>query len=80
MVTFFGLEAILLVGSAVLIEAIFNLPGLGTLVIHAVETRDYYMAQGGMMFLFLMAMVMNLIVDILYGVIDPRVRYGYAST
>jgi peptide/nickel transport system permease protein len=77
-ITFFGLEAIILVGSAVLIEQIFAIPGLGTLVVEAVKNRDMYMAQGGMLFLFILSLVVNLIVDILYGVIDPRVRHEYA--
>ena len=73
-ITYFGLEAIILIGGAVLIETIFAIPGLGTLVIDAVKTRDMYMAQGGMVVLLLMALLINLIVDILYGVVDPRVR------
>lgn len=77
-ITFFGLEAIILVGAAVLIEAIFAIPGLGTLVVDAVKARDMYMAQGGMLFLFVLSLVVNFIVDVLYGVIDPRVRHEYA--
>ena len=77
-ITFFGLEAIILVGAAVLIEQIFAIPGLGTLVVDAVKARDMYMAQGGMLFLFILSLGVNFIVDVLYGVIDPRVRHEYA--
>lgn len=78
-ITYFGLEAIILVGGAVLIETIFAIPGLGTLVIDAVKNRDMYMAQGGLVVLLLMALLINLIVDILYGVVDPRVRRRYVK-
>ncbi len=78
-VTFFGLEAIILVGGSVLIEAIFAIPGLGTMLIDAVKTRDMYMAQGGLLILLLLTLILTLIVDVLYGVIDPRVRHGYAK-
>lgn len=44
----------------------------------AVKVRDMYMAQGAMLVLLLMSILINLVVDILYGVIDPRVRFGYA--
>ncbi len=78
-VTYFGLESILLVGGAVLIEQVFGIPGLGIMIVDAVQASDMYMAQGGMLALLVLALGVNLIVDVLYGIIDPRVRYGYGS-
>lgn len=63
-----------LVTGAVVVETIFNIPGLGQLVINSIERRDFPVIQGVVLFVTLIYVMINLIVDLLYGVIDPRVR------
>lgn len=64
-----------LVTGAVVVETIFNLPGLGQLIINSIERRDFAVIQGVVLFVTLIYVFINLIVDLLYGVIDPRVRF-----
>lgn len=59
---------------AVVIEAIFNIPGIGSLLVQAIPRRDYVVIQGVVLFVTVLFLLINLIVDILYGFIDPRVR------
>lgn len=63
-----------LVAGAVVTEAIFNIPGIGQLVINSVLRRDYAVIQGVVLFITLSYVLINLIIDLLYGYIDPRVR------
>lgn len=63
-----------LVTGAVVVETIFNLPGLGQLIINSIERRDFAVIQGVVLFVTLIYVFINLIVDLLYGIIDPRVR------
>jgi peptide/nickel transport system permease protein len=63
-----------LLGGAVVIEQVFALPGVGRLIIDGVLRRDYPVIQGGLLFLATLYVLVNLIVDLLYGAIDPRVR------
>ncbi|MED1950061.1 ABC transporter permease [Brevibacillus centrosporus] len=63
-----------LVTGAVVTETIFNIPGIGQLIINSVERRDYAVIQGVVLFVTFSYVFINLIVDMLYGVIDPRVR------
>lgn len=65
-----------LVTGAVVVETIFNLPGLGQLIINSIERRDFAVIQGVVLFVTLVYVLINLVVDLLYGVIDPRVRLG----
>ncbi|MCW3474332.1 ABC transporter permease [Limobrevibacterium gyesilva] len=74
LVTFMGLILIQILGGAVIIESLFALPGLGRLLLSSIETRDYPVLQAALMIVVVVAMVVNLIVDLLYRVIDPRVR------
>lgn len=64
----------LLVAGAVVTETIFNIPGIGQLIINSVERRDYAVIQGVVLFVTLSYVFINLIIDLLYGLIDPRVR------
>lgn len=73
-VTFMGLILIQILGGVVIIESLFALPGLGRLLLTAIETRDYPVVQGALLLVVLVAMVINLIVDIAYHAIDPRLR------
>jgi peptide/nickel transport system permease protein len=63
-----------LVTGAVVTETIFNIPGIGQLIINSVERRDYAVIQGVVLFVTCAYVLINLIVDMLYGVVDPRVR------
>jgi len=65
-----------LVAGAVVTEAIFNIPGIGQLIVNSVERRDYAVIQGVVLFVTLSYVFINLIIDLLYGFIDPRVRLG----
>jgi len=62
------------VAGAVVTETIFNIPGIGQLIINSVERRDYTVIQGVVLFVTLSYVFINLIIDLLYGLIDPRVR------
>jgi len=64
----------LLVAGAVVTETIFNIPGIGQLIINSVERRDYAVIQGVVLFVTLSYVFINLIIDLLYGIVDPRVR------
>jgi peptide/nickel transport system permease protein len=74
--TVIGIIAGSLLGGAVVIEQVFSLPGVGRLIIDAVLSRDFPVIQGGLLFLALIYLVVNLIVDLAYALIDPRVRLG----
>lgn len=63
-----------LVAGAVVTETIFNIPGIGQLIINSVERRDYSVIQGVVLFVTLSYVFINLFIDLLYGLIDPRVR------
>lgn len=74
-VTVIGVQAGYLLGSAVVTEEVFTLPGVGRLVLSAVYERDYPLVQGTILFIAIMFMLSNLIVDLLYAYLDPRIRY-----
>ncbi|OMF38320.1 peptide ABC transporter [Paenibacillus sp. FSL H8-0548] len=63
-----------LVAGAAVIETIFNIPGLGQMLVHAVERRDYAVIQGMVLFIAIVYVAVNLAVDLLYAVVDPRIR------
>ncbi|HPQ96572.1 MAG: ABC transporter permease subunit [Thiothrix sp.] len=75
-VTVIGLQIGVLMAGAVLTETIFAWPGIGKWMIEAIARRDYPAVQGGLLFIAVLVMVVNLIVDLLYGWINPRVRDG----
>ena len=75
-VTVMGIMVGALLGGAVVTEQVFSIPGLGRLIIGAVLSRDFPVIQGGLLFLTLIYLVVNLVVDLLYAVVDPRVRLG----
>ena len=74
-VSLIGLQLPILVGGAVIMENIFNLPGLGRLLLAALNDRDYPMVSGINLFFATGVVVINLLIDLLYAVVDPRVRY-----
>ena len=66
-------------GGAVLVEQIFALPGLGRMTLEAILQRDYALVQGAVLFVALNFMIVNLIVDLAYVALDPRIRLGSRS-
>lgn len=74
-VTIIGVGVGMLLSGVVVTESVFNLPGLGRLVVEAVLARDYPVVQGLILLFAFIYIVINLIVDILYTIIDPRIRY-----
>jgi peptide/nickel transport system permease protein len=74
-VTVIGIIFSLLLSGSVVIETIFSVPGLGSLLGSAILRRDYPVIQGGLLFVATMLLVLNLVIDILYAYFDPRVRY-----
>jgi len=74
-VTLIGLQAPLLIGGAVIIEQIFVLPGMGLMMLDAVSQRDYPVISGVFLVVGVAVMLINLLVDLSYGLLDPRVRH-----
>lgn len=74
-VTVVGMQFPLLIGGTVITEQIFNLPGMGRLLIESVTARDYSIVSGVMLFLALGVVFINLLVDITYAFLDPRIHY-----
>jgi peptide/nickel transport system permease protein len=74
--TIIGLQTGLLLSGAVLTETVFAFPGMGSWLRDAIFNRDYPVLQGGILFLATVFVLVNLIVDISYAVINPRIRYG----
>lgn len=78
-VTFLGLQFGSLLGGTVIVEQVFSWPGIGRLIIDAINQRDYPVIQGGVIFLALIMVLVNLIVDLSYSLIDPRIKAGRGS-
>ena len=74
-VTLIGLQLPILVGGAVIMENIFALPGLGRLMLDALRSRDYPVVQGANLFFATGVVLLNLLIDLIYPYLDPRVRY-----
>lgn len=74
-VTILGIEATLLLGGVVVIEQVFSMPGLGRALVSAIYYRDYPMVQFLVTFFAFITVLINLLVDITYGWLDPRIRY-----
>jgi len=74
-VTLSGVEFGYLLGGAVLVEQIFALPGLGRVVLDAILQRDYALVQGSVLFIAFNFMVVNLLIDLAYAALDPRIRF-----
>ena len=74
LITMFGLSVGSLLGGTSVVEVIFSYPGLGNLAVSAITSSDYNLIQGYVLWLALIYMVINLLVDASYGVVDPRMR------
>jgi peptide/nickel transport system permease protein len=75
-VTVAGLQIGILLGGTVVVEEVFTLPGVGRLVLWSIYQRDYPLTQSTILFVAVLFMTINLAVDLLYGYLDPRIRYG----
>jgi peptide/nickel transport system permease protein len=75
-VTVIGIEFAFLIGGLVVTETVFNLPGVARFLVEAILWRDYPVVQNLVMFIAIVVILSNLAVDLLYGLLDPRVRYG----
>jgi len=75
-ITVIGLQVGLLLSGAILTETIFSWPGIGNWLIHGVQSRDYPVVQGGILLIATIVISVNLVVDLLYGVVNPRIRHG----
>jgi ABC-type dipeptide/oligopeptide/nickel transport system permease component len=75
-VTVVGLQFGAFMGGAVITEAIFDYPGLGRMLLQAILTRDYTVVQGTILFVVLAFVVINLLTDLVYALLDPRIRYA----
>ena len=75
-VTVIGIEFAFLIGGLVVTETVFNLPGVARFLVQAILWRDYPIVQNLVMFIAIVVILSNLLVDLLYGVLDPRVRYA----
>jgi peptide/nickel transport system permease protein len=75
-VTVVGLQLGILLGGTVVVEEVFTLPGVGRLVLWSIYQRDYPVTQSTILFIAALFMALNLAVDLLYGYLEPRIRYG----
>ncbi len=71
-----GLYAVVLIGSSVMVEIVFSRPGLGKLMVGAIKQRDYATLQSVMVFYAVIVVVINLFTDMIYGLVDPRIKYN----
>jgi ABC-type dipeptide/oligopeptide/nickel transport system permease component len=75
-VTYLGLDLGALIGGTIITEFVFNWPGVGFQIYQAILTRDWPIVRGAVIFIVIIVMVINLLVDISYAFLDPRIRYG----
>jgi len=74
LVTVVGLQLGAMLSGTVVVETVFTRPGIGTLIITAIKQRDYLVVQGAVLYLSVLYVLVNLAVDIVYGLLDPRIR------
>ena len=73
--TVVGLQMAYLSGLITIVESVFNYPGIGYLLLNSIRTRDFIVVQGVVLFMVFLVIIVNLVVDIFYTVLDPRIRY-----
>jgi peptide/nickel transport system permease protein len=74
-ITVIGIEAAFLMGGLIVTETVFNIPGVARFLVEAIRWRDYPIVQNLVMFIAVIVVVVNFIVDMLYAAFDPRIRY-----
>jgi len=75
-VTVIGIEAAFLMGGLIVTETVFNIPGVARFLVEAIRWRDYPIVQNLVMFIAAVAVIINFIIDLLYAVLDPRIKYA----
>jgi len=75
-VTVIGIEAAFLMGGLIVTETVFNIPGVARFLVEAIRWRDYPIVQNLVMFIAVVAVTINFLVDLLYAVLDPRIKYS----
>ena len=75
-VTVIGIEAAFLMGGLIVTETVFNIPGVARFLVEAIRWRDYPIVQNLVMFIAVVAVLINFLVDLLYAVLDPRIKYS----
>jgi peptide/nickel transport system permease protein len=75
-VTILGVQVGYLLGGAVIVEEVFSLPGIGRMLLNAINQRDYAVVQAGVLVIATLFVIANTLVDVLYGFLDPRIRYA----
>lgn len=73
-ITIIGMRMRIIIGGSLLIEKVFNIPGVGSMIVSAISNRDYWVVQSSVLIIAMFTVACNLLVDVLYGVIDPRIR------
>ena len=77
-VTMIGMQVRIAIGGSLIVENVFNIPGIGNMLTTGVHSRDYVLVQTGVLIISLITVLCNLLVDILYGFIDPRIRESWS--
>jgi peptide/nickel transport system permease protein len=77
-ITILGVQFASLLGGTVIIESVFSWPGVGGLMLDGISNRDYAVVQGGLLLLVMIFIIINLLVDLTYALVDPRIRIGDA--
>ncbi|HEX5613755.1 MAG TPA: ABC transporter permease [Acidimicrobiia bacterium] len=80
LITVAGIQIGALIGGALVVERIFSMPGLGTIIVESVLSRDYQVVQGAILLITAAYVAVNIAVDLVYGYLDPRVRHARAAT
>jgi peptide/nickel transport system permease protein len=75
-VTVIGIEAAFLVGGLIVTETVFNIPGVARFLVEAIRWRDYPIVQNLVMFIAIIVVLVNFLVDLLYTALDPRIKYS----
>jgi peptide/nickel transport system permease protein len=75
-VTVIGIEAAFLMGGLIVTETVFNIPGIARFLVEAIRWRDYPIVQNLVMFIAVVAVLINFLVDLLYAALDPRIKYS----
>jgi len=75
-ITVIGIEAAFLLGGLIVTETVFNIPGVARFLVEAIRWRDYPMVQNLVMFIAIVVVTINFAIDMLYAVVDPRIKYG----
>jgi peptide/nickel transport system permease protein len=74
-ITLNGITVVIILGGSVIIETLFNIPGMGRLAVEALRSQDYPVIQGVVLFTSIIVTTSNLLVDLTWGWLDPRIRY-----